>query len=111
MDAGGPTGAGTWTDTAACLWTTCRMTAAGRSRWQGAHGTEKTGKTGKMAKKKSLSGKTQGIWKFCQNTGNFVCSSCKFPDSKGKGYCDILPRKFPFFPQKLDRSAKSVSSM
>ena len=22
-----------------------------------------------MAKKKSLSGKTQGIWKFCQNTG------------------------------------------
>ena len=22
--------------------------------------------------KKSLSGKTQGIWKFCQNTGNFV---------------------------------------
>ena len=32
--------------------------------------------------KKSLSGKTQGIWKFCQNTGNLVCSSCKFPGSK-----------------------------
>ena len=31
----------------------------------------------------SLSGKTQGIWKFCQSTGNLVCSSCKFPDSKG----------------------------
>ena len=23
-------------------------------------------------KKNSLSGKTQGIWKFCQNTGNFI---------------------------------------
>ena len=28
--------------------------------------------------------KTQGIWKFCQNTGNLVCSSCKFPDSREK---------------------------
>ena len=53
---------------------------------QGTHG---TGKTGKMATTKSLSGKTQGIWKFYQNMGNLVCSSCKFPDSKGKGYCDI----------------------
>ena len=25
-----------------------------------------------MTEKKSLSGKTQGIWKFCQNTGNFA---------------------------------------
>ena len=41
-----------------------------------------TGKTGKMTKTSSLSGKTQGIWKFRQNTGNFVCSSCKLPDSK-----------------------------
>ena len=38
------------------------------------------GKQGKcnMAKKKSLSGKTQGNWKFCQNTGiesyqNTIC--------------------------------------
>ena len=37
----------------------------------------------------SLSGKTQGIWKFCQNTGNLVCSSCKFPDSKSKRYFAI----------------------
>ena len=37
-------------------------------------------------KKKSLSGKTQGIWTFCENTGNLVCSSCKFPDSKGKKF-------------------------
>ena len=49
-----------------------------------------------MAKKKSVSGKTQGILKFCQNTGNFVCSSCKFPDSKGKGYCDICSEHFFF---------------
>ena len=25
--------------------------------------------TGKMVKRNSLSGKTQGIWKFCQNIG------------------------------------------
>ena len=48
--------------------------------------TQDTHCTGKMVKNNSLSGKTQGIWKFCQNTGNLVCSSCKFPDYKGKGY-------------------------
>ena len=32
--------------------------------------------------KRSLSGKIQAIWKFCQNAGNLVFSSCKFPDSK-----------------------------
>ena len=37
-------------------------------------GTHGTGKTGKMAKNNSLSGKTQGIWKYCQNTRNLVCS-------------------------------------
>ena len=80
-------------------------------------------------KKESLSGKTQGIWRFWQNTGNSVSSSCKFPDSKGKGYhniChknfqyflkvlkDILifaAKKYHFFPQNLDRSAKSVLCM
>ena len=56
------------------------------------------GKQGKW-EKKSLSGKTQGIWKFCQNTGNFVCSSCKFPDSKGIGYCDICRGNFHFFQE------------
>ena len=30
-----------------------------------------------------------GIWKLCQNTGNFVCSSSKFPETKDAGYCDI----------------------
>ena len=38
-------------------------------------------------------GKTQGIWKFWpkhrESTCNSVYSSCKFPDSKSKGYCDI----------------------
>ena len=48
-------------------------------------------------KKKSLSGKTQGIWKFCQNTGNFFCSSCKFPDTKGKRYFDICRENSQFF--------------
>ena len=71
------------------------------SNIEGTHGPGKTGKTGKMAKK-SLSGKTQGNWKFCQNTGKtqgilskqrentgkFVSSSCKCSDSKSKGYCD-----------------------
>ena len=47
------------------------------------------GKQGKWQKKDSLSGKTQGILKFCQNTGNLVGSGCKFPDSKGKRYFGI----------------------
>ena len=37
----------------------------------------------------SLSGKTRGIWKCYQNTGNTTCSSCKLLDSKGKEYCNI----------------------
>ena len=49
----------------------------------------------------SLSGKTQEIWKFCQNTGKFVCTSCKFPDSNGKGYCDICHENFHVFFLKL----------
>ena len=75
--------------------------------------------------KNSLSGKTQGIWKFCQNTGktkgilskhkentgNFVSSSCKCSDSKSKGYYDSWRQKNAFFFQKLDRSAKSVLCM
>ena len=62
--------------------------------YQGTHCTEKTGK---MAKNNALSGKTQGLWKFCQNTGNLVCSSCKFPDSKGKRYFYICCENFCFF--------------
>ena len=58
------------------------------------------GKQGKWQQQNSLSGKTQGIWKFCQNAGKtqgiFVCSSCKFPDSKGNNIA-IFAAKFPFF--------------
>ena len=64
-----------------------------------------TGKTGKMAKK-NLSGKTTGNLEilskhreFCLNTGNFVRSSCKCPDSKSKGYYDSFLKKIHFFPE------------
>ena len=56
------------------------------------------GKQRKWTQKNPCQGKTQGIWKFCQKTGNFVCSSCKFHDSKGKEYCDICRKNFNFFP-------------
>ena len=49
--------------------------------------------------KNTLSGKTQRMWVFCLNTGNFVCSRCKFPDSKGKRYFDFcrnISKKFQF---------------
>ena len=53
--------------------------------------------------------KTQGILsKHRENTGNFVCSSCKCYDYKSKGYCDTCHKKIFFSPMKLDRSAKSV---
>ena len=75
---------------------------------QGTHGTVKTGKTGKMAKKNSLSGKTQGIWKFCQNTGK----------TQGILFAQVVnslilkvKETVIFAAKKLDRSAKSVSSM
>ena len=63
----------------------------------GEQGTHGTGKTGKMEKKYSLSGKTQGVWKFCQNTGNLVCSSCKFLDPKSKKYFGICRENFHSF--------------
>ena len=65
-------------------------------------------------KNKSLSGKTQGIFlilpKRRENTGNLVCSSCKFPDSKGKTI-SIFAAKIPKFLFKLDMSTKSVGYM
>ena len=77
---------------------------------QGTHG---TGKTGKMAKKipvRENTGNLEILPKHRKNTGNFVCSSCKFPDAKDKEYCDICRENFHFF-QKPDRSAKSVLYM
>ena len=46
-----------------------------------------------MGRKKIPVRENTEIWKFYKNTGNLVCSSCKFPDSKGKIY---LERKFQF---------------
>ena len=45
--------------------------------------------------KENLSGKTWAIWKCRPNTGNLVCSSCKFPDSKGKKIWQSLRQKCP----------------
>ena len=63
-----------------------------------------------MAKKYPCQAKTQDIWKFCQNTGNLVSSSCKFPDSKGKRYFKICCENLPIF-LKLDMSPESVLCM
>ena len=35
--------------------------------------------------------------KFCQNIGNLGCSSCKFPESKGKTYFEICCENHQFF--------------
>ena len=49
------------------------------------------------SQKYSLSGKTQGIWKFCKNTGNLVCSSREFPDSKGNRNFGVCLENLQFF--------------
>ena len=63
---------------------------------------------------KSLSGKTQGIWKFCQNTGKTqavlfgqVVNSLIL---KVKDIAIFAAKIFIFSP-KLDRSGKSVLCM
>ena len=65
-------------------------------------GTHPTGKTGKMAKKNPCQGNTGKMKifpKHRETIGNFICSSCKFPDAKSKGYCDICRKNFHFFPE------------
>ena len=60
-------------------------------------GTHCTGKTGKIAKRIPCQGKHRdfGILpKHRKNTFNLVWSSCKFPDSQGKRYCDICRESF-----------------
>ena len=67
----------------------------------------------KNGPKNSCQGKNREFGNFAktrENTVNLVCSSCKFPDPKGQGYCNICSENFYFF-QKLDRSAKSVLCM
>ena len=73
---------------------------------QGTHG---TGKTGKMDKKKSLSGKTQGIWLFCQNTGK--TQGILFAQVVNSLDIAIFAAKISILFHKLDRSAKSVLCM
>ena len=61
--------------------------------------THSTGKTGKMAKKnpgRENTGNLDILLKHRENTGNLVCSSCKFTDSKGKRYFDICCENFHF---------------
>ena len=90
-------------------------------RIQGTHG---TGNTGKMAQKKSLSGKTQGIWfffktlgkhrEFCLNTGKtqgiLFAQVVNVLILKVKDIAIVAAKKSIFF-QKLDSSAKSVLCM
>ena len=69
------------------------------------------GKQGKWQKKDSLSGKTQGIWKFCQSTGKtqgiLLSQVVNVLILKVKAIAIVAIKKIHFF-QKLDRSAKSV---
>ena len=70
-------------------------------------GTHATGKTGKMATTKipvrENTGKLEILPKHRENTGNLVCSSCKFPDPKGKRYFGIC-RKNSIFSEDLDKA-------
>ena len=50
-----------------------------------------------MGRKKIPVRENTEIWKFYKNTGNLVCSSCKFPDSKGKIYFIIWSEISIFF--------------
>ena len=65
-----------------------------------------TGKTGKMAEKFSVrenTGNMEMLPKHKENTGNLVCSSCNFPDSKGKR-CSIFAVKIFIFLEELDKA-------
>ena len=62
---------------------------------QGTHG---TGKTGKMAKKKSLSGKTQGIGKFDQNTGKTHGILSKHRENTGILLAQVVNVQFFYRP-------------
>ena len=69
--------------------------------------------TGEMARKilvRENTGNLEILPKHRENTGNLVCSSCKFPDSKGIRYFDICRENSQFYFE-LDKSAKSVLCM
>ena len=63
------------------------------------------GTQGKWPKNSSYSGKTQGFWKCCQNTGN-LAKSQGIPYSKDQGYCNICRDYFSH--KELNVSTKSV---
>ena len=58
------------------------------------------GKQGKGPDKFAVRENTRNL-EILPNTGKFVCTSCKFPDSNGKGYCDICHENFHVFFLKL----------
>ena len=64
-----------------------------------------------MATKKNCHGKHREFENFAKtqekNTGNLICSSCKFPDSKGKTYL-IFAMKISIYIFKVDKFDKSV---
>ena len=80
-----------------------------------------------MEKINSLSGKTHGIWKFCQNTGNLEIlpkhrEFGNFAKTQGIWFCQVVNSlilkvkdisvfapNISKFVLKLDKSAKSVS--
>ena len=61
------------------------------------------GKHGKRPEKFDVMKNTENILEILPKhrgkSGNLVCSSCKFPDSKGKRYFDICREHFHFFPR------------
>ena len=65
-------------------------------------------------KKKSLSGKTQGIWKFCQNTGKtqgILFGQVAYSLILKVKNIAIFAAKISIFFQKLNRPGKSVLCM
>ena len=69
-----------------------------------------TGKTEKKIPVTENTGNLEILPKHRENTGNLVCSSCKFTDSKGKRYSDICRENSQLYFE-LDKSAKSVLCM
>ena len=79
-------------------------------RWLSNHRSRVPTAQGKWPKKFPVRENTGNLG-ILPNTGNFVCSICKFPDAKDKGYCHICRKKFQFSFKKPDRSADSVLCM
>ena len=67
----------------------------------------KQGKQGKWPQKKSLSGKTHGICKFCQTQGFFFAQVVNSLILKAKDIFVFAAKNFQIL-SKLDKSAKSI---